>query len=162
MIHRKSLCQDPSVALSHLIGPFCSDVHVQETILTPFSIVVDYHSNYLLKTKQVTYVQEAGSIHETRERVVWIIPELRNFTGDKLVALLALVAYVNDTFDRSGTREGKALRFQVYLIDDSAEKVYEMFTTIEMSTGAHFYHNTWSVFINALMFLAQKRASRST
>lgn len=44
-----ALFRDPSKSPTRTLASYCLDVQVQETILNPFSIVVEYCSNHLLK-----------------------------------------------------------------------------------------------------------------
>lgn len=46
-----ALFQEPSATSLQSFGPYCSVVQDQETILTPFSRIVGYCSNHLLRTK---------------------------------------------------------------------------------------------------------------
>lgn len=61
-------------------------------------------------------LQEAESIHETKERVLSPCPTLRNFPGEKPIALLAFLANLRYTSDHYGECERKAVRVIAYFL----------------------------------------------
>lgn len=92
------LFQDLSAALLRLHAPYCSVDQVQDMSLTSFSRIVDYCLYYLLDTKQYISIREAWRIRDSKERVVGLYPTLRNFTGEKPIALRAFLANLKYTF----------------------------------------------------------------
>lgn len=84
-----ALFQNARATRSQILGLFCLSLRVQNTILIPFSRVVECQSYGWLNTKQVILLQEARCIPDTKKRVVRLSLELGNVTGEKPIALLA-------------------------------------------------------------------------
>lgn len=66
-----------------------------------------------------------------------LCPKLRNFTGERLIALLAFLADRKDMFDNYGVCKREAVRVLSYLLRDGAKEVCEAFTANEMNTEAY-------------------------
>lgn len=82
-------------------------------------------------------LQEAGCIHDTREQVVRLCPNLMNIMGEKPIVQLAFLADPNNTSNNCGTCENKAVWNLSYLLSDFAREVYEAYNTNGMITDAH-------------------------
>lgn len=70
-------------------------------------------------------------------------PTLKNFTAEKLIAILAFIADCKGTFDNCGISEDEAVQALAYLLNDGAKEVHKAYTTNRMSTYAHIYLETW-------------------
>lgn len=56
-------------------------------------------------------LQKAQCTDGTNKRVVGICPTIRNYTGEKMIVLLAFLAHLKDTLDNCGVCEGKTVQF---------------------------------------------------
>lgn len=68
---------------------------------------------------------------------------------DKPIGLLAYLADQTGKFDNFGVGDGDAVWLLDFLINDGAEKLYEVNTANEKRNDAHVYCGTWPVVIVA-------------
>lgn len=147
-------------ASSRVLGRYCSDVHVQVTILTLSSRIVCYRWYRYLITKQIISPYQFRCIYNTNQKVVGLYFTLRTFTGETPISLLAFLANLKNTFDRFGTCEGKAVWVYwvpAYLLGNDAREEYYAYSTIGMSTDAIYYCKPWVVFITTLIIQFMNR-----
>lgn len=57
---------------------------------------------------------------------------------------------LNDRCDNCRVCEGEDANFLAYVLCDGAKGVYQAYIAIDISTGAHLYHETWPVVMGAL------------
>lgn len=84
---------------------------------------------------------------------------LRNFTGEKAIALLIYSANLKDMFDNPGVCEGEAVLVLAFLLRDSAKDVSEVFTANEMRNDDYVYHGSRPVVINAIVKRSDRRSA---
>lgn len=76
---------------------------------------------------------------------------LKNFTEEKPIAPLILVASLKDTSDNCGLCESEAVWVLAYLLGDDAKESYGKYIDSEISIDALLQQETWLVVINALI-----------
>lgn len=76
---------------------------------------------------------------------------LRNFTREKQITQLVLLATSKHILDDCGVIEAEATRIVAYLLSDGFKEVYETYIAHGISSDAHFCHGTCQAVINALM-----------
>lgn len=71
-----------------------------------------------------------------------LYPTIKDFTREKLIALLAFLTNFMDTFDNHGICEGEAVRVLAYLQSDSFKELFKAYNGIKKNPEAHIYHGT--------------------
>lgn len=145
-----ALFQDQSATAYRSIGPHCSDVLLQETILTSLSRVAN-HSSYLsVNNRHFKFQQNVYCIYDCRERFSGLSPIVRNLMEENLISNLSSLDNLKDTRDRCSVVGYTAVCGLADLLSGCGKEIYGAYTANGICIDADHYHGTWPLIINAL------------
>lgn len=76
----------------------------------------------MLNTRQILSLQQARYIHDTHEHVVGLCATLKNFTGEKPIALPAILAHLKCKYDNRSVCKGDTVQGFANALHDAAKK----------------------------------------
>lgn len=90
-------------------------------------------------------------MHDTKVRIVGLCFTLKNFMGEKPIALLTFLTNLKNKICHYSVCEFEAVRDLAHFLSDDTKEVSYAYTTNQMRTHAHVYDGTFSEPIDALI-----------
>ena len=100
-------------------------IEAERTLLSPFKEVISYETNRLKYERSKLYASEGCEIHRQKKRIGGLLHTLREFDGNKPIAILTSLSQLRERLNALGVSEAAAVRVIAFVLAGDAKSFYD-------------------------------------